>query len=139
MATMTEIRDGGLYIQTFADGRQLLVEAMATDHGIALNNEHYALPDGRIVREAAWQVGPTAYAPSDTGSTIDTLEAVGDADDTDTYMAASARVIRTNCHLDAPSDYKHWACESKSPTPCPVTLPPHFGCDHQDGICQETR
>jgi len=63
----------------------------------------------------------------------------GDADVYENFEAASALKIRTNCHLDAPDGYKHWACESKSPTPCPVTQSLHFGCDHQDGICQETR
>ncbi|MCC7372579.1 MAG: hypothetical protein IT306_29465 [Chloroflexi bacterium] len=66
-------------------------------------------------------------------------EDYGDADVYENFEAASAKKIRVNCHLDAPAGYKHWACVSKSPTPCPVTIEPHFGCDHQDGICQETR
>lgn len=57
-------------------------------------------------------------------------EDVGDADNYDDFAAATARAARFNCHKAAPDDYQHGTC------PCPISLPPHFGCDHDAAPCQ---
>ena len=76
------------------------------------------------------------YVEEHAKSPSDQAEDVGDPDSYRDFSAASARAIRANCYADAPADYRHWACERWSPTPCPVTLPAHFGCDHQAAPCQ---
>lgn len=131
------ITPGRLYILTARDGRALVIESERTPLGVALEGGLYATDDGRLVQEAYHRVGPSQYPPIATPYRVEDLEDVGAAEDVDAFMAAKERTIRTNCRLDAPAGYTHRACEAASPTPCPVTLPPHFGCDHDAAPCQE--